>query len=118
MDVKIENKDTLILCGGEMQYIDSLQELCQRIAIACSVNKGSFPYDRTLGSDTVTFDTNDSRLNEKLSMIFKEATIDIPYTDLRVTKVYEKGGEFYAVLEIVNGVDIITTEVNVSAKLR
>lgn len=117
MDIKIENKDTLILSGGQMCYIDSLEELCQRIKIACCVTKGSFPYDRDLGVDCTVFDKEDQRLKEKLSMIFKEATIDIPYTDLRVTDVYEKEGKLYAVLEIVNGIDIITTEVNVNEQL-
>lgn len=117
MDVKITNKDTHILCGGELYYIDSMQELSQRIKIACSVKKGSFPYDRDLGSNSVLVDTEDERLKEKLSMIFKEATIDIPYTDLRVISVYERDGEMFAYIEITNGINIITTEVSINEQL-
>lgn len=118
MDVKIENKDTRILSSGEMDYIDSLAELCQRVEIACTVNKGSFAYDRELGCENGGFDVQDERLKEKLTMIFKEATIDIPCTDLRVLDVYEKDGEYFAKIEIENGIDIILTEVNIHGQLR
>lgn len=118
MDAKIENKDTRILPSGEMEYVDSEAELCQRIEIACTVNKGSFAYDRKLGCENGEFEIDDIRLKEKLAMIFKEATIDIPYTDLSVLEVYEKDGEHFAKIEIVNGIDIVVTEVNVDAKLR
>lgn len=118
MDVKIENKDTKILFGGELCYVDSITELCQRVEIACTVTKGSFVYDTQLGSEKADFDPKDERLKEKLAMIFKEATIDIPCTDLSVIEVYEKDGEYFAKIEIVNGIDIIVTEVNIDAKLR
>ena len=51
-------------------------------------------------------------------MIFKEATIDIPCTDLRVLEINEKDGGYFARIEIINGIDIIVTEVNIDGKLR
>lgn len=118
MDVRIENKDVKIQSTGEMDYVESLEELCQRIEIACTVSKGSFVYDRQLGSENTEFDVNDERLKEKLTMIFKEATIDIPCTDLRVLEINEKDGGYFAKIEIINGIDIIVTEVNIDGKLR
>ena len=118
MDVKIENKDVRIQATGEMDYVDSLEELCQRIEIASTVTKGSFVYDRQLGSESSELDVNDERLNDKLTMIFKEATIDIPYTDLRVLEVYKRDDGYFAKIEIINGIDIIVTEVNIDGKLR
>lgn len=117
MDVKIENKDILLNSVGEPHYIESFDELCQRVNIACSVKKGSFLYDRGLGYSETELDISDSRICETLSMIFKEATIDIPYTDLRVSRVYEKDGENYAEIEITSGIDIVTTEVKLSGEL-
>ena len=118
MDVKIENKDVKIQTTGEMDYVESLEELCQRVEIACAVTKGSFVYDRQLGSGNAELDVNDERLSEKLTMLFKEATIDIPCTDIRVIEVNEKDGGYFAKIEIVNGIDIIVTEVNIDGKLR
>lgn len=118
MDVKIENKDIKVQSTGEMVYVGSLEELCQRVGIACTATKGSFAYDRQLGSESLEYELDDDRLAEKLTMIFKEATIDIPCTDLRVIDVYEKDDGYFAKIEIVNGIDIIMTEVNIDGKLR
>ncbi len=117
MDVKIENRDTATTSAGELCYVDCDKELCQRIRIACEVRKGDFVYDRQLGCNHMEIDFNDDRLNDRLCMLFKEATVDIPYTDLRVTKVYRENDMLKAKLEITSGEEILNTEVSINEQL-
>lgn len=113
MDVKIKDKDMLMSANGDCVYINSVEEILQRVSIACSVAKGDFIYDRSLGSYYNTVSLNDPMLCDKLSMIFKEATIDIDYTDLLVLKVENNK----AIVEITCDNYIVTTEVTINAKL-
>ncbi|MBQ2970939.1 MAG: hypothetical protein IJO20_05710 [Ruminococcus sp.] len=100
MDVKIENMDTVIGSNGDPQYVSSIKEIAQRVKIACSVKKGSFRYNRKLGCYDCSYDIDDDNIKDKLSMMFKEATIDIPYTDLRVLEIKKTESGNNAVLEI------------------
>lgn len=113
MDVKIKDKDTQMSACGDCVYINAVEEVVQRVKIACSVCKGDFIYDRSLGSYINTVSTADPMLCDKLSMIFKEATIDIDYTDLKVLKVENNK----AIVEITCGGYSATTEVTINAKL-
>lgn len=87
MDVKIMDKDTALGVDGAPVYIDSVEEILQRVKIACTIKKGSFPFDRQLGSYAHTLSLDDDLLTQKLEMIYKEATIDIPYSQLEVLSV-------------------------------
>lgn len=101
MDVKIENMDTVIQSNGDPLYINSIEEIAQGVKIACSFKKGSFCYNRELGYFDSDYDIYDDNIEDKLSMIFKEATIDIPYTDLSVLEIKKTESGYEAVLEIV-----------------
>lgn len=114
MDVKIENKDIKISHTGTPLYIDEVEEIAQRVKIACSVRKGSFIYDRELGSYAHTLDVDDEMFIEKLEMIYKEATIDIPYTKLRVVSVDKTAVPVVAYVEVVCGTKSVVTEVTIN----
>ncbi len=109
MDVKIENKDIATDSCYAPLYIQGIEEIAQRVKIACTIKKGSFVYDTNLGSFAHTIDLNDDMAKEKLEMIFKEATIDIPYTTLRVTKLDRDNKT--AVVEVTCGEESAMTEV-------
>ncbi len=114
MDVKIENMDTALDSCGNCVYINSADELAQRVKIACTVRKGDFLYDRQLGSFAYSVSADDPMLREKLEMIFKEATIDIPYTDLSVLSIDTSKGVITAKIKITCGNSSATTEVEVN----
>ena len=117
MDVKIFDKDIIINTCGDAQYIADTDELLQRIRIACSVRKGDFVYDRNLGSLAYTLKATDPMLNQKLEMIFKEATVGISYTDLKVTKTEVEKNKIKATVEVYCGDEKSTLEVSVDADL-
>ncbi len=103
MDVKIENMDIVIKNNGDPLYISAVEEIAQRVKIACSLKKGSFCYNRELGCYDTSYDIDDDNIKDKLSMLFKEATIDIPYTDLSVNKIEKTQSGYEAMLQLVCG---------------
>ncbi len=111
MDIKIENMDTVIESNGDPLYISSIEEIAQRVKIACSVKKGSFCYNRELGYFDSDYDIYDDNIKDKLAMIFKEATIDIPYTDLKVLEIKKSEPGYVAKIEIVCADKSATLEV-------
>ncbi len=113
MDVKIENGDIVLSSCGNPVYIKFMDELCQRVKIACSVIKGEFPFDRKLGRYPTVIDAQDESAKDKLEMIFKEATLDIPYSDLKVIDVAASDKGVKAIIEICCGKSTATTEVTI-----
>lgn len=117
MDVEIFDKDIVINTCGDAQYIDDTDELLQRVRIACSIKKGDFVYDRNMGSFANKLKVSDPMLNKKLEMIFKEATVSIPYTDLKVTKTEVENNKIKATVDVYCGDEKGTLEVSVDADL-
>ncbi len=113
MDVKIDNMDISKNSCGDAVYLNSFDELLQRVKIACTIKKGSFVYDRNFGVEISDIDFNDDMLPKKLEMIYKEATINIGYDNLKVVKVDKDNktaticvvcGEFCETVEVtING---------------
>lgn len=112
MDVKIENKDIALKPNGDTVYISSMDETVQRVKIACSINKGSFIYDRNIGFDTIS--TDDEVDKDKLEMIFCEAVIGIPDTVVQVIDAKKSGNRITATLKIQQGDNTAETEVTVN----
>lgn len=115
MDILLENMDTVHTHCGQPQYISSAKELLQRVKIACTVQKGSFVYDREFGAGAVQINADDELICSKLEMIFKEATADIPYCDLKVVTVSENDTGVAAQLEVYYLGEVLTTEVTLNA---
>ncbi len=113
MDVKIENGALAVTHCGKPVYIDSIQELAQRVYIACTVKRGSFVLDKTLGSYAHTVDINSPLLREKLTMLFMEATIDIPYDELVVEDVTKNSTTLDVKLRVVCADESACTEVSI-----
>lgn len=112
MDVKIENRDIAIHPNGDPQYISGIDEVVQRVVIACSLRKGDFRYDRELGCFDYTIDLDDELMCDKMTMIFKEATVDIGYTDLEVLKITQSKDGYIARVKIQCGDETKTAEVS------
>lgn len=114
MDVKIKDLDIVTKACGDALYIDGIDEIMQRIKIACSVKKGSFVYDKTFGSVACTLDFDDPMITQKLEMLFKEACIEVPYTDLSVLSVQKDGDKLKARVKITCHNESGTVEVTVN----
>ncbi len=113
MDVKIENNDIAVTKWGSTVYVDSFDEIVQRVKIACTVKKGAFPFNRKLGSLAHTLDMSDEMLKEKLEILYKEATVDIPYCNLVVESVDTSTPIKKALIKVFCNDKCATTEVTI-----
>ncbi len=111
MDVKIENGDIAVNTNGEPIYISFVEEIAQRVKIACSVKKGDFRYDKNLGLYPYDIDFYEDDAKEKLSMVFKQASVDIGYTDLVVESITQEDGYYLAKVRVECGKNHALTEV-------
>lgn len=114
MDVMIENMDIKTKACGDAQYLSGFDELCQRIKIACTIEKGSFCYDSNIGR--LSFDGfEDELVCDRLEMIFKEATIDICYDNLKVISFDKCSG--VALIEVTYKENTAVVEVTIGGKI-
>lgn len=114
MDVRIDNKDMVINSCGDLCYVQGLDELLQRVKIACSIKKASFRYNRELGCDTDDIDMADPMLKEKLELVFCEATVGLVYDRLTVEKVVLDNDVLKATVNVSYMGQSGTTEVTIN----
>lgn len=114
MDAKIKDRDIVLDSCMSPVMCENEDEILQRIAIACSVKKGAFLLDKNLGSFAYTVSLSDPMLCEKLTMIYKEATVDIGYSDLKVIGVDKNKTPAVASLEVKLNSEVFYTEVSVN----
>ncbi len=100
MDVKIENGAVKYSDSCVPVYISSVDEIVQRVKISCCMKKGDFVLNKNLGCFGGIGDVDDNMLKDKLTMIFKEATINIPYSDLEVVECEREGSKIFAKIKI------------------
>lgn len=99
MDIRLYDGD-LFLSEGECEYISGIDEAAQRAMIACTVKKGSFLYDRSLGADTASCDRTRDDYERALQMAFREAIFKVPQTELFVKSVRKFNRATIACIEI------------------
>ena len=124
MDVKIENGAIKYSDSCVPQYIDSLDEIVQRVRIACCMKKGDFALDKNLGCFADDLSINDFDIDDdmnidddlkkdKLTMIFKEATLNVPYSDLEVVECRVENSTIVAKIKISCNDKTAYTEVSI-----
>lgn len=112
MDVKIENGAVMYSDSCVPQYINSVDEIVQRVKISCCMKKGAFALNKNLGCFFDNLNVDDM-LNDKLTMIFKEATLNIPYSNLEVVESNASGTSIVAKIKISCADKTAFTEVSI-----
>lgn len=112
MDVLIADGDISTRKAGGYSYINGLEEAVQRVLIAVLTVKGSFIYDRELGTDYGSLTADDPLITEKLDMLIKEACCDIADTDVEVISFDSQA--MIALIEVSYRADKTITEVELS----
>lgn len=113
MDVKIENGAISYTESCVPRYISSVDEIVQRVKLACCMRKGDFSLCKNLGCFDYKLNPSDEMLEQKLTMIFEEATINIPYSDLEVVHCEEKDSKIVAKIKISCNDKTAYTEVSI-----
>lgn len=83
MDAKIENRDIVIDNSGNFQMTDGIDEIVQQIKVNINVPKGSFIYNRALGS----YCREISNVNDlkTLEMMINESLVDMYGVYVKIT---------------------------------
>lgn len=90
MDILLENKD--FYCGenGKPVLINGMEETIQRCKIALTVQKGSFIYDKTFGSELHLMKTIEPEQKKSTAeLLVKEALLCIPQVQVIKAEIVE-----------------------------
>lgn len=114
MDVRLDNGDVYLTASGMTEYMCAAREAAQRALIAASTAKGSFIYQRSLGTDYASV-TGGERMTEKLDLLVREACAAIADTEVKVTGYDAEQNRM--TLSVTHGGTTITTEVDLHGNL-
>lgn len=78
MDTALSNGDFICDTRKNLVELTGYDELLQRVLIRLGVKKGSFVYDKNLGSRLYTLKASSGNLNEKALALVREALLDMP----------------------------------------
>ena len=112
MDVRLSGGDISLTDSGAQELVGAADEDAQRVMIAASVRKGSFRYDRSLGTDYASLDSSDPLLREKLELLIREAAAGVDGAQVTLADLDEVSRT--AVLDIYSRGEKITTEVDLN----
>ncbi len=77
MDTAISGGDFLLDGRGRPVVISGMQEILQRVLIRLCVKKGSFIYDKALGSNLYTLKSSTRNVKDKALSLVREALCDM-----------------------------------------
>lgn len=111
MDIKIENKDTVLDDSFNPVTISGIQQAVQQLNIAASINKGSFIYDRSCGNEIYKQDFDDERIVKTVQTLLNESLVNVADVSVKVNNIRDDGGIKYADVTISDKYENIDTEV-------
>lgn len=77
MDIKINNSDISLDLQGEYEFISGIDEVVQKLLICSKIHKGSFIYNKELGTRLRDIDPNSKIRVLTATAILNEALIDV-----------------------------------------
>lgn len=77
MDTALKDGDFYLGTTGKPIAISGIKELLQRVLIRLTVKKGSFIYDKDLGSDLYTLKNTNKDIKNQAIIMVKEALADM-----------------------------------------
>ena len=84
MDIKIKDSDVCIDPCGEYVFAEGIDEALQRILINVQIKKGSFVYNKNLGTDLTDLDPDDSNVLRNAEVILRESVMDSVCAKIKV----------------------------------
>ncbi len=95
MDTLIKNGDLFIDENGELKKITDEPEKLQRALFILSTEKGSFSFDRELGSKLYTLGSySDEELNDAAAEIVSDALISLEGISVKKVEVKKEGNDY------------------------
>ncbi len=118
MDILLENGDLTLTPAGEYVYASGIDEALQKAIICAKIRKGSFIYNKNLGSELRGVDPESSVAANTVELLLKEALMEVSGYMLRVVSVSRiQGKKYQATIEIEDDKNIRETVVEFIADL-
>ncbi len=103
MDIKIENKDIALDISDNFIEVSGIEQAIQQIKLAIGVKKGSFIYDRNLGSEIHKADFSGKSICKEIESLINESLVSLGEVYVTVNSIRENQGKFYADITVNMG---------------
>lgn len=117
MDIKIENRDVVTDANGELLRIYGIDRMIQQVNLAAAVEKGSFAYDRELGSEIRGMDFTRENICKTLEGLINESLVRTGGVFVKVKSIQENDCGLCAVIMVSDGYIEEDTEVIINGQL-
>lgn len=118
MDVLLKNGDVALTPSGESVYVSGIDEMVQKAVLCAKIRKGSFIYNKNLGSELRTVDPESMVAVNTAELLLKEAMTDVRGCRLRVVSLsLVQDNKYQATIELEDEKDIRETVVEFIADL-
>lgn len=118
MDIKLVNGDIGISSSGEYSYVSAIDEALQRAVLCAQIPKGSFIYNKDLGTELADIDTASPLALKTAEMLISEALMGTTGFKVKVSSLTKTdGGKLKALLEVESSDDKRMAEVTLNADL-
>ena len=118
MDIKLTDGDISLKASGDYDFVSALDEALQRASICMKIRKGSFIYNKELGSEINTLDPDASLALKTADMLLSEALMDMPEYSVTVSSLeLSDDGSIKALIEAESKEGKKTAEVIFNADL-
>lgn len=115
MDVLIHDGDTVLTSSGCPVYISGIDEALQRVRMLALTRRGTFIYDRALGTDYAAL-RDGEQMTASLDMLLKEAAASMSGADVEVLS--SDAAALTATVRVKYNEEERITEVDISGILR
>lgn len=96
MDTIILNGDFKLNEKGKPYLANGIEEVIQRCKILITVQRGSFTYNRDLGSNIRSV----SKSNEAMELAVKELLLAVPQVNVESVSIYKEGSNYILKVKI------------------
>lgn len=118
MDILLENGDLTLTPAGEYVYVSGIDDALQKAILCAKIRKGSFIYNKNLGSELRGVDPESSVAKNTIELLLKEALMEVDGYVVRVLSVSRiQGNRYQMTIEIESENDMIETVVEFIADL-
>lgn len=118
MDIKLENGDIAALPSGDYISVKGIDEVLQRAVLCAQINKGSFIYNKALGTELRSIDIKSATALKTAQVLLEECLMKEADCSIKVRSLEEKeDGSLTVAIEVSDGENTRTAEVTLVADL-
>lgn len=117
MDTLLVNGDIGVSHNGEYQTVQGINEVLQKLMLCAKIRKGSFIYNKTLGTELAGIDLNSSNALKTAGQLLNEAIVDDYGFVAEAEKIEKSEDKIILLFSVSDGKETRKAEVKISADL-